>query len=217
MPEFRESLHPNCFYHIYNDANGIEKLFERELDYFHFKFRLKKYIHPIADILSYCLQQDRFHIVIQIKSELKIIEFLKRNLTEEQFLEQCDRECFIEKKLSRICSNFFNSYAKKFNLTHGRSGNLFKRAFRRESITDMDDLRTLINEIHHIPVYSGIVNIPESWKYSSFSSLISDKISLLKPKKVWRVFGGKSNFIDLHQKNLDLILSGNKSLKFYDK
>jgi len=210
MSEFRESLQPDCYYHIYNDANGIEKLFNGESDYFYFILRLRKYIQPIADILSYYLQPDRFHIVIQVKSEIQIIELLRKRLTPEQFTEQCSKDCFLEKKLSRICSNFFNSYAKKFNLTHGRSGNLFKRAFRRESIQDIGDLRTLINEIHHIPVYNGFVRKPESWEYSSFTSLVADKVNLLKPEKVWQVFGSKENFIDLHQKKLDLILGGNK-------
>lgn len=197
MPEFREQLQPNCCYHIYNDANGDEKLFEGEFDYFNFLLRMKKYINPVADLLSYCLQPSEFHIVLQIKSEHQVMKFLKKGLTEEQFQLLYDGDFIVEKKLSKICSNFFNSYAKKFNCVHNRKGNLFKRAFKREIVDTKADLKKIINEVNLLPVRRGLVSTPGSWEYSSFSSLISEKNSLLIPNKVWKIFGSKEIFNEL--------------------
>jgi putative transposase len=47
-------LEPDCFYHIYNRANGSERLFLSDDNY---RFFLKKYlqcINPIVNTYCYC-------------------------------------------------------------------------------------------------------------------------------------------------------------------
>lgn len=67
---------PGYTYHVYNRANGNEKLFlSNEKRYFLEKYTI--YISPIADTFCYCLMPNHFHFLIRIKNEEKIKLFLK--------------------------------------------------------------------------------------------------------------------------------------------
>ena len=60
-------MQPDTFYHFFNRANNREDLFTEEDNYRCFLELLKKYIPPIAEVYSYCLLPNHFHLVIRIK------------------------------------------------------------------------------------------------------------------------------------------------------
>ena len=75
-------LEPDHFYHIYNRGiNGGQFFFNHQNYLYLLKLILEK-VKPVADIYSYCLLQNHFHILVRVKSEVLIREKLleKENL-----------------------------------------------------------------------------------------------------------------------------------------
>jgi len=64
-----EVLYPDTFYHIYNRANGNEKLFLSDENYLFFLRKFAEYISPICNTYCYCLMPNHFHFLMEIKSE----------------------------------------------------------------------------------------------------------------------------------------------------
>lgn len=115
--EKQERLFPGYTYHIYNKAIGTDRLFISNKDYQYFLIKLERFISPIAEILSYCLIPNHFHLLVDIKEseeiEIKSIAYAKDP----------------DKLISQVFSNFFNSYSKSFNKAHNRAGRLFLYPF----------------------------------------------------------------------------------------
>lgn len=165
------------FFHIYNRGNNKENIFIEKDNYFYFLSLLKKYLLQIADIYSYCLLPNHFHIIAKIKSEkelpLKIIEG--------------------KQKLHQPISNMLNAYSKAINKKYNRTGSLFQEHLKRIKIENEDYLKNLIiyvntNSSHHqIAAY-------QTYSFSSYKSLISNKTTLLKRKEVIGFFDDVTNF-----------------------
>lgn len=178
-------LEPDCFYHIYNRGNNKEDLFFEPENYFHFLKLIKTHIVEIADIYSYCLLKNHFHLVIKIKSKTELPEKYHSG-----------------NKLSQPFSNLFNAYTKAINNRYEREGSLFRVRFKRERITDENYLRNVIIYTHLNPVKHSFTKDYNIYLYSSFQSLISSKETLLKRNEVMELFGGLQNFFFVHQEAL---------------
>jgi putative transposase len=199
MESKKAILTPDATYHIYNRANGNEKIFANEGNYFFFLEKYKQYIFPIADTFCYCLMPNHFHFLIRIKSEKELMKTFKSNLTGFENLSGL---------ISKEFSNLFNSYSKAFNKQQSRKGSLFMRPFKRKRVTDENYLRKLVHYIHYNPMESGISSKPEQWKHSSYNEIIEtqtlggvkilSKLELRKNEVIdW--FGDKENFIYCHR------------------
>ncbi len=165
-----ESLQRNNYYHIFNRGNNGADIFFEEENYDYFLGLLKKHIIPIADILSYCLLKNHFHLLVRIKD-----------------VEN-------EKMISQNFSNLFNSYSKSINKRYNRTGSLFQDRFKRVKITDDEYLIQLIVYINLNPVYHQFVNNANDYKYSSYRAIIADKPTLLDRNSVIDLFEDKENF-----------------------
>ena len=166
-----ESLQSGCYYHIFNQGNNKEDIFIEEENYDYFLKRIIKYICPVANIWSYCLLKNHFHLLIQTKVDIS------------------------EKKISLAFSNLFNSYSKSINKKYNRTGSLFRDRFRRKVINSEEYLRSLIVYINLNPVTHGFTNDIKTYKHSSYLAIISDKPTLLFRKDVIELFDIKENFI----------------------
>ena len=184
MSEFRQSLRPSCYFHIYNHAVGYNNFFRTEADYNYFLKKMKTYLLPVTDILAYCLQPDHFQLLVRIKDKKEVIQFIKQKIMPKKFENLITKEDFLENQLSRIYANFFSSYALYYNGLHERTGTLFKRAFMREAIESMDEVRIIATNIHQIPVKECLVSGPEQWKYSSYNSIMNRSSSLIPVNEV---------------------------------
>ncbi len=121
-----EPLQKHNYYHIFNRGNnGIDLFFEVE-NYDYFLSLIKKYIVPIADILSYCLLKNHFHLLVKTKD-----------------IEN-------EKLISQGFSNLFNAYTKSINKRYNRTGSLFQNKFKRIRISNENYLIQLIVYINLI-------------------------------------------------------------------
>ena len=202
MSDPQAILNPGCCYHLFNHAVGKDNLFERENDYLYFLRKLKEHICPVTDVLSYCLLPNHFHLVIRIKTQLEIEEFLKLKMDACKFDKgKEENEYFLSSQISKSFSNLFTAYAKHYNFWKGRTGTLFKRTFRRKEINDSGYLIRLICYVHQNPVTAGFVEQPQDWKYSSYSAVLGLKATLVLRNEVIELFGDLENLRYCHEKN----------------
>ncbi len=63
-----QPFEPGKYYHIYNRANGFEKLFLSDENYRYFLRQYVKYIEPVAITYAWCLLPNHFHFLIKIRN-----------------------------------------------------------------------------------------------------------------------------------------------------
>jgi putative transposase len=211
-----EALQPDCFYHVYNRANGKEKLFVCNQNYHFFLKQYSLFIGPIADTFCYCLMPNHFHFLIRIKSEftlaayfegmerLRMLKKIKDAGYDERFIPESKRgpEGFtstqIQTLISKEFGNFFGSYSLAFNKTHNRMGSMFMKNFKRKRVTSELYLKTLVHYIHLNPVVSSFCRHPHEWPFSSYNALITNDSSIVKGDEVIDWFEDLSNFESTH-------------------
>ena len=181
-------IEPDCFYHIFNKGNNKENLFIEDENYLHFLKLIKNHLLSIAEISSYCLMKNHFHLVLKIKSKEEIEKILSVDKIHQPF------------------SNLFNAYTKAINKKYNREGSLFKVRFKRERIEPEEYLRNVIVYVHLNPVKHKFQGNYIDYKYSSYNSILSDKTTLLSRNDVLELFGGKENYIYHHK---EIFLKGN--------
>jgi len=187
-----EKLIPGNIYHIFNKAIGSDRLFINDTDYFYFLQKTERYILPVADIISYCLIPNHFHLLVKIK------DF--GNLPKDFSIQNIDPS---EIYISKVFSNFFNSYSKSFNKAHNRSGRLFLYPFKRILVDDDNYLAFLIVYIHRNPIHHGLVKLFADWKYSSYKTILSNNISKVSREIALAQFdNSKDEFINYHDENI---------------
>lgn len=184
-------IEPESTYHVFNRANGRERLFISDANYLYFLRNYKKRMSPFLDTLCYCLMPNHFHLLVVTKSEAEVMKHLGRD-------KDPNGAGNYSGLVSRQFGNFFNAYAKAFNKQQGRNGSLFARPFKRKRVLDEHYLIKLIHYIHFNPVRSGLVRTPDKWKYSSFSAIISNAPSMVKRSEVLRYYDDLENFLVVH-------------------
>lgn len=165
------------YFHLYNRGNNNENIYLEQENYGYFISLMKKYLRQIADVLSYCLLPNHFHIILKFKddSELDIKENLKR------------------KPLHQPISNMLNSYTKSINKRYNRRGSLFQEHLKRIKITEENYLKNLILYINTNPSHHQIEDY-RTYKHSSYRTLISQKKTLLERDFVIELFNNVENF-----------------------
>ncbi|SEW38547.1 hypothetical protein SAMN05421841_2479 [Chryseobacterium wanjuense] len=181
-----ESFEFDSVYHIFSHVNGKELIFREETNYQFFLKQLDKYILPIADIYSYCLLPNHFHVLLRFKN----IEGV--NVENEH------------QSLMKNFGNFLNSYAKAFNKRYNRKGALFLNAVKRKKISDEKYLLKVVHYIHNNPVNHGFVNNIDQWKHSSYNSYLNpEKESKLNRKEIMQYFDSLDVFKNYHHSNVE--------------
>jgi REP element-mobilizing transposase RayT len=220
-----EVLEPEGTYHIYNHANGSEKIFRRTADYDYFLQQYTLYIAPIADTYCFCLMPNHFHMLVRIKPEDELIRFfeglfgLRRMRAARQLaaaagpgasaegIQQHLRRlptAFdvwpLEKHLSKQFSNLFSAYTQSLNKRTGRMGSMFMKNFKRKKIGDMNYLHTLVKYIHRNPVDAGLCAAVEEWPYSSYRYICRADSWFVDAKEVISWYDDVENFKFAHER-----------------
>lgn len=182
------ALEAHNFYHIYNRANGREKLFGSRDNYMFFLKRYKNLICPITETFAYCLMPNHFHFLVKIKSDEELME--QKGLKNDEVPS---------KFVSKSFSNLFSSYTQAFNKQQGRMGSLFMKNFKRKLIDSEDYLRKLVHYIHYNPVSHGYCDDLSTWRFSSYNAIVSNKKTLVKREEVLSFFEDLENFKYCHR------------------
>jgi REP element-mobilizing transposase RayT len=186
---FMQPLEYGKYYHIYNRGINGEALFTSQDNYLYFLRLYNKYLSNIVDTYTWCLMNNHFHFLVQIK-ELDAIKFEVKN--PERFIYQ-------------QFSNFFNAYSKFFNKRELRHGALFDRLFRRKLIQDEEYLKNLILYIHLNPIHHNLVENVIDYFWSSYKSILSLQESKISRDKVLEFFEGKENLVFVHQQKKSVL------------
>jgi putative transposase len=201
MINTKEQLAPGATYHIYNRANGSEKVFLSSENYNYFIEKYKFYISPIAETFCYCLMPNHFHFLIRIRDEKNLIKFLSDKVSPSTLqgfktLEGLPQN--LPKLISLQFSHFFNCYTQAFNKQHQRKGSLLMHPYKRKKVTDKNYLLNLVHYIHFNPIESRLCNKLEDWNYSSYQKILSLEKGFLSSIEVINWFEDFQNFLVFH-------------------
>lgn len=178
-------MEPGKFYHFYNRANNYENLFVDEENYRYFLQLLGKHIPPVADVYSYCLLPNHFHLALSVKDEPELPKEIQDG----------------SRKISQPFSNLFNAYAKAFNKKYNRRGSLFQTHPKQQEIDNNRYLQELILYVNNNSGHHNIAE-PEQYPHSSYHTLLSTSNTLLARQQVWELFGSKEELEEcLQEKN----------------
>jgi REP element-mobilizing transposase RayT len=178
------------YYHVFNHANGNEKLFVEADNYKWFLHQYDSYINPVADTFAYCLLPNHFHFLIKLKNSLELLKAFPKFET----LEKLEDSHLPSKQFS----NLFSSYTQGFNKKYHTKGSLFLKNFKRRLINSDTYISTAIAYIHLNPVFHGFVSQPEAWPWSSYNTVLGDAPTRLKRTQVLEWFGNKEQLIAHH-------------------
>ncbi|TCD27742.1 transposase [Pedobacter psychrodurus] len=167
-------IEEGCCYHIYNRGNNKGKIFFEDENYIFFLKQFKNYVLPSVDVLAYCLMPNHFHFFIRIKDRLNFEKGIK---------------------------NMLISYTKAINQSYNRVGGLWQGRYKSKKVDSETYYTRIITYIHQNPLTSGLVKKMEDYKYSSFSSYLSDEPSSICKSEVLELFGGLAGFITDHRIN----------------
>ena len=173
--DYYTPFYKNQFYHIYNRGNNGEQIFYKPDNYPFFLKRFDKYLSSCADLFTYCLLPNHFHLLIKIKDNLQVSEKFRL---------------------------LFLSYSKAINKQTGRTGSLFQKRFKRMIIEDKDSLVRVTLYIHSNPLHHNIMKDFRSYQYSSYQTLISGEESNIRKEEALNWFNGLDNFIKLHEERI---------------
>ncbi len=148
-------FHSNQIYHIYNRGNNKQHIFFKPENYLYFLEKVRKFILPHCEILSYCLMPNHFHFLIYADErtvETKLIGNKERNV------------------LSEGIRNLLQTYSKAINVQNSTTGSLFQQNTKAKCIADgsRQYAETCLHYIHQNPMTAGLVVKMEDWIYSSF-------------------------------------------------
>lgn len=190
----------NKIYHIYNRTVDKKPLFLSTDNYIYFIKQFDKYLLSYVDILSYCLLDNHFHFIIQVKDLQDLITLQqKQDLTTFEKLPNLnDKQKSTHEIVSHQFKKFFQSYAMAFNKQQNRIGTLFQTPFKRVEVNNEEYLKELVCYIHTNPKKHKLVKDFRDWKWSSFSNFANATETKLLRKEILDYFDDFENFIFRH-------------------
>ena len=180
-------LLPDTSYHIFNHANGFENIFRHEANYWFFLEKYRKYIGPVAETYTYCLLPNHFHLLIRTLAVSPSGETAKKS-----------------NPVSHAFQRLFTSYSQAINIQQHRTGSLFQKPYKRLEVSSTQQLANLVHYIHTNPQKHGIISDFRQYPWSSYERILISHPSNLQKKAVIEWFKNKENYLDYHQRDIDL-------------
>lgn len=146
-------------YHIYNRGNGKNNVFFNNDNYIYFLRKIRKYISPVCDILSYSLMPNHFHFLIH------------GNEITEKLVSKGGHDRNV---LCEAIRNLLSSYTKAINNQQRKCGSLFQQNTKSKCLTlnQFNYSSTCFHYIHQNAWKAGLVTKMEDWQYCSFRDYI---------------------------------------------
>ncbi len=150
----------NHIYHVFNQGNNHQQLFHSRDDYKKFLSFIKDYIIPHADIISWCLLPNHFHLMLQAN-------------------ESCDTvvksgELSID-PLTNGFRKLVSGYSHYYNKQYKRSGALFRPKTKSKDLSAQRLLSKkedyFLNCFYYIlqnPLRHGLVKELAEWEFSAY-------------------------------------------------
>lgn len=147
-------------YHIFNQGNNRQQIFHTREDYKKFISFIRDYIIPHADIVSWCLLPNHFHLMLVAKFDSGIL-VKSGNLTLDS--------------LTNGVRKLISGYSHYFNNKYKQSGALFRPKTKSKDLSD-ERLRLkaedyYLNCFYYIlqnPLRHGLVKDLAEWEFSAY-------------------------------------------------
>ncbi len=211
----QENLEYGKFYHIYNKGVGSLNIFRTNDNYLHFLNLYDAYINPVANTFAWCLMPNHFHFLVRIKDEDEIGYLNPDNKTakdaDKKWQTFFPDKNYEEHKITdlkkpvpyRLFGHLFDAYAKAYNKSCKRNGNLFEKSFNRKLVDNERYMKELVRYINNNPVKHGFVEHTIEYPWTSYLSVLSDKVTKLEREQVLLWFDDKENFKYCHKSTDD--------------
>lgn len=145
MPRHQRIISENGTYHIMMRGNERKNLFHDQEDKQRFiEILFAKKEETGFLVYAYCLMDNHVHLLVRESPE----------------------------GLATMMKRINASYAYYFNQKNQRVGHLFQDRFKSEPIEDDRYLLTVIRYIHNNPFKAGLVEKPEQYRWSSYTSYL---------------------------------------------
>lgn len=150
------------FYHIYNRGNNKQKIFFADDNYLYFLEKIKKYITPNCDLISWTLMPNHFHFLIRAN----------------------DHTCRLVKHtpipinaLTEGIRLLLSSYTKAIQKQERIVGNLFQQKTKSKCVDEYPDFA--FHYIHQNAYKAGLCKRIEDWEFSSFKEYTPSATTIL--------------------------------------
>ncbi len=195
---------PGGIYHVFNHANGRENVFEKPENYEYFMRKYVEKVAPVVKTVARCLMPNHFHLLIRVREEAALLDFLKQKREKEPVPvpKELTKEDLCHFIVHRQFHNFFGGYSKAFNKYHGRSGSLLRQNTHRKLVAEKDYLKNAIRYLHLNPVFHGFTTSPLEWQFSSYHDYLGDAPTIVPRAGVLEWFGGRDAFIQFHEEKM---------------
>jgi len=175
---------PENLYHIYNQGNNKQNIFDSKEDYIIFMNEIRALLLPHCEIVAYCLMPNHFHLMVY---------------TDTRNLEQVKQGVVMIDPLSNGIRKLLSGYARIYNKKYERSGSLFRQKTKSKLLTTgtvvtgsplelTDYTEICFHYIHQNPFKAGLVNKLENWEYSSFKDYAGLRNGTLCNKELAKKF-----------------------------
>ena len=158
------NLYQEQLFHIYNRGNNQQTIFFERENYVYFLEKVRDYLKPHSEIISWCLMPNHFHLMVYISSENTI------------------------KEVSKAIQVILRSYTRDINKQRDRTGSLFAQNTCSKALSEKtnkaDYPTTCFHYIHQNPMNAGLVIRMEDWEFSSFRDYIELRNGKLINKKI---------------------------------
>ncbi len=188
------------YYHLFNRGNEKRHIFTQPRDYKRFlqTFYYYQFTGPkqsfskfaksdlnsfkpdsekkLIDILCYCLMPNHFHF---------LVKQLKNN------------------GISIFLSQISNSYTKYFNTKYTRVGALLQGVFKAVRIETDEQLIHTSRYIHLNPVVSGLVKMPENYRWSSYHEYFTGQKGFCTIEEILNFFPSPKKYQEFVEAQID--------------
>jgi len=220
------SFEPEKTYRLKYHASADNCLFNSDESYIHFLKCFTETMLPLLNTYAYCLLPKEFSYLVEVKSEKEIFDFLKHeNRIPEEQLNFSSYKELSDTAAPQIGNMFALQVTKQFHgFIHQANGLLSKTtspkikinasSVQKESIESNEAFIETIIDIHNKPCEMGLSELPEKWKFSSYSAYLSDKPSAIKRDKALNLLNDKIGFRAAHsQSNFHKISEESSTVK----
>ncbi len=151
-------------YHIFNRGINRRQTFYTSRNYEYFLGKVEKELSPWADILSYCLMPNHFHLLI------------RANKAGCELYQKFEPAQIPMQVLSKKLGVTLGSYTQGINKHYSRTGSLWQqktKAIELNRFKDASDyLESCFHYIHQNPTRAGLVAKAYEWPYSSYNEYL---------------------------------------------
>jgi putative transposase len=162
MARKRRIEFPGAFFHVFARGNNRQQIFKDELDYLSYLDRIKRYHRRYGfKLYVFALMPNHVHMVIEM----------------------------IETPLSKIMQGLQQSFTLYFHKRYESVGHVFQGRYGAVLCDREEYLLSLVSYIHLNPVYSGLVDFPDDYPWSSHAVYMGEnEFSILDNKFVLLLF-----------------------------